>query len=442
MKRTSKVIIEERADKYDALEALNQKRKDEKRNFTEEEVTEFEDLEKDISSLNEELRTVQAQEKADAIAAARQAGNPVNKSFSEKEEKDMSQYSLRKALLSLTSRHEKLEGIELEMQQEAEKEMRQFSKSLSGDSIAIPSHMMGRLFAKRDMTATGGTDGNQGGLTIENEVRGYIEALRERSLALQLGWDFIPGLVGNFDMPRENALYTPGFKTENAAADESNPTLTKVSFAPKRATGFVDISKQLLIQSAVGIEMRIRTQILRGHAELLDRVIFNGDSGEDEPVGILNDPDVTGVAIGTNGGAMTKATLDELIQVIEEAKAWNDNTRFVTSPIGKRHMKNVNIDSGSGKFLWERGNTLDGVEAFATTHVPKDLAKGTGTDLTALIGGDFRGGLAGQWGGTEITVDPYTQAVNGLVRFVPCQYVDSHVINPNLFKVIKDIDPA
>jgi hypothetical protein len=36
-------------------------------------------------------------------------------------------------------------------------------------------------------------------------------------------------------------------------------------------------------------------------------------------------------------------------------------------------------------------------------------------------------------------VDPYTQALNGMVRFVPAQYVDFHVIQPGRFQLIKDI---
>jgi HK97 family phage major capsid protein len=438
MKRTAKAIKEERATKYDALDALNQKRKAEKRDFTEDEVTQFEGLETEISDLNAELRTVEAQERADAIQAARAAGSPVNRGFSETDEKDMRKYSLRKALVSLSSRTA-LDGIEKEMHEEGEKEMRE--AGLAGEGgLVIPNHMMIRMFSKR-ATATGGTNGDQGGLTIEELVQGYVETLRERSLALQLGAEFLTGLTANFSIPRENAVYVPAFNTENGDAVVSNLTWKEAAFAPKRATGFVDVSRQLLIQSAVGIEGRLRNQILQGHAELLDQVMFSG-GGTNQPSGILADADVTGPAVGVNGGALTKALVDQLIQVIEEAKAWNDNTRFVTSPIGKKHMKNVKLDDGSGKFLWAEGNLVDGIQAFATTHVPKNLVKGSGENLTALIGGDFRALMGAQWGGTEIIVDPYTQAGKGMIRFVPAQYVDVHVIDPNKFKVIKDVNPA
>ena len=98
------------------------------------------------------------------------------------------------------------------------------------------------------------------------------------------------------------------------------------------------------------------------------------------------------------------------------------------------------MDSGSGQFVWDRlTNQIDGIGAIATTHIPKNLAKGTGTNLTAAVLGDFRAASYAQWGGTEIIVDTVTQALAGNIRYVPIQYVDFHVTQPGHFQVIKDI---
>jgi len=436
--RNLKQVTEERTVKLDRISALGAIIKTENRNWTSEETSEFETLEGEVRTLASEITTLKAQESAQSIIAARAAGMPVQGSQSEGDKKDLSKYSLRKALLSMTDRNSRLEGVEAEMHQEAEAEMRLFGKSSSGAGVLIPSTVMGSLYAKRDITVATGN----GSYAVEDGVLGYVEALREQSLALQLGAEYLAGLTGNFDMPRENAVYTPAFKTENAIAVESNPTLARAAFSPKRLTGFMDVSKQLLIQSAVGIEGRLRNQMLLGHAEALDRVAFNGASASDEPVGILNDADVAVLAIGTDGGAITKSLIEQLIQRLEEAKGMNDNTKWVVSPILKRIMKALAKDAGSGLFMYAADNTIDGIAAYATTHVPKNIAKGTGENLTAAILGDFRNTMFGQWGGTEIIVDPYTQALNGLVRFIPCQYVDFHVTQPGRFQVIKDITTA
>jgi len=436
--RNLKQVTEERTVKLDRISALGAIIKTENRNWTSEETSEFEKLEGEVRTLASEITTLKAQESAQSIIAARAAGTGVQGNESEGDKKDIAKYSLRKALLSLTDRNARLDGIELEMHQEAEIEMQRFGKTVSNSAVAMPESLMSRMYEKRDITVATGN----GSYAVENLVNGYVEALREKSLALQLGAQYLTGLVGNFDMPRENALYTPAFKTENASAVESNPTLAKASFSPKRLTGFMDVSKQLLIQSAIGIEALLRNQILAGHAEALDSAAWNGAAASDQPVGVLNDADVPVLAIGTDGGAITKILIETLIQRLEEAKGMNDNTKFITSPILKRLLKALTRDSGSGQFVWGQDNTVDGIMAFATTHIPKNIAKGTGTNLTAVILGDMANTMFGQWGGTEILVDPYTQAINGLIRFVPVQYVDFHVLQPGRFQVIKDITTA
>lgn len=435
--KTVKQLKEERGVKLAALKRLIDLAKAEKRELTAEEQTEFDTLEREVEEFDGQIERAEKVEKAQLRIAASAAGTPVQGKVSEGEERDLSAYSVRKAILSATDRHVKLEGIELEMHQEAENEARAFGKALSGGGVGVPSLVLERMFLKRDITTSTGN----GNYTIVDGVNGYVEALREKSLALQLGAEYLSGLTGNFDVPRENAVYTPGWVAETGNVSESNPTLARAAFSPKRFGGFMDVSKQLIIQSAVGIENRLRNQIVAGHAEGLDQAAFNGSGASNDPTGILNDADVPVLGIGTDGGAITKVLIETLVQRIEEAKGMTDNTRWVVSPILKRILKNLAMDSGSGRFVWS-DNAIDGIAAFATTHVPKNLTKGTGTNLTAAILGDLRNTMFGQWGGLEILPDPYTQAVAGMIRMVVNQYADFHVIQPGRFQVIKDITTA
>jgi HK97 family phage major capsid protein len=433
-----KAKIEERKTKLDRVAALEQITKTEKRDWNPAELTEFESLETELREINAEILTLQGQERAAALGAARVAGSGVQGQFSDKEEKDISNYSLRKALLSMSSRNDKMDGIELEMHQEGEREMRSNGLPTSG-GIIIPQGVMDRMYSKRAFDPTTGAGANLYGETSN----GYVEALRPFSVALQLGAEYMSGMTNDFKIPRENAVYLPTFKETQALATVSNPTMSKASFAPKRATGFMDVDRQLLVQTSGSVEGRMRNQLILGHAQLLDRVAFTGDSASDEPVGILNDSDVPVLAIGTDGGAITKSLIEQLVQRLEEANGMNDNSRWVTSPILKRLLKALTLDSGSGQFVWDRiANTIDGIAAIATTHVPKNLAKGSGTNLTAAILGDFRSCAYAQWGGTEIIVDTVTQALAGNIRYVPIQFVDFHVIQPGHFQVIKDITTA
>lgn len=435
--RTLKQVIEERAPKLDRIAALSDITKTEKRNWTEAEASEFDTLEREIKNLNAEVTALQAQERAALITAARAAGQPVQGQASEKDERDISKYSLRKALVSLTQRNTPLEGLEAEMHQEAMREAQGIAGHRSNGGLMIPQIVMDRIYTKR--AALDPTEGNGANLYGELST-GYVEALRPMSVALQLGAGYMAGMTNDFKIPRENAVFAPAFEGTQDSATESSLTMAKASFAPKRATGFFDVDRQLLVQTSGSVEARLRNQILLGHAQLLDRVAFTGSAAADEPVGILNDADVAVLAIDTNGGAISKVLVETLVQRLEEANGMNDNARWVTSPILKRLLKALTLDSGSGQFVWDRvTNTIDGIGAVATTHIPKNLTKGTGTALTAAVLGDFRSCSYAQWGGTEIIVDNITQALPGNVRFIPIQYVDFHVTQPGHFQVIKDI---
>lgn len=438
--RTKKAILEERASKFDAIEALDKTRKAENRNWTAEESAAFDKLEGEIRSLNAELEGVEKEERAALMIASRSAGMPVQGTFSAKEERDLGNYSLRKVFMAKVE-NRALDGIEGEMHQEGIKE-RMASGANVESGFIIPDSVLGRLASKhltRNVSANGGSNGDQGGVMVPKDINSYVQALRERSLMLQLGAQYLTGVVGNFDVPTENAVFTPGWKTEVAAGDKSNPTFAKVSFTPKRLTGHMDLSLQLIRQAAPAIEALLLEQIILGHAVAIDRAGFMG-AGSAEPTGILNDAGVAVTPIGATGGSITQNILDNVDLALRGRKQYAA-TSIVTTAKVRKVLRNLGIDTGSGLFVWDRmTNTIDGKAAYDTTNLPDNLEKSTsGAVLSALIEGVFSDAWYAQWGGTEILTDPYTQATSGLVRMVSNQYVDFNVVRKASFQVVKDI---
>ena len=145
---TLKQVIEDRAAKLDRIAALSEITKAENRNWTAEEKAEFDKLESEVRALNATKETLEAQERAALHAAPRAAGSPVQGKFSEGEERDLSKYSLRKALVSLAERNSPLLGIELEMHQEAEKEARMSNIATAG-GVMIPQMVSPKLTTKK-----------------------------------------------------------------------------------------------------------------------------------------------------------------------------------------------------------------------------------------------------------------------------------------------------
>ena len=75
-------------------------------------------------------------------------------------------------------------------------------------------------------------------------------------------------------------------------------------------------------------------------------------------------------------------------------------------------------------------------------NVPNNLTKGTGTNLSALIFGNWSDLLVGQWGGIDLSVDEVPEAAKGNVKLVAHSEWDIAVRHAESFAAIKDIVTA
>lgn len=406
---------------------------DDEKRYTELE-TQADTLEKEIDRMEklEERKRKLAIENGQAVHTGVQG----QRDISQKDKKDAQTYSWLRAIRIAAGR-EKFEGIEAEMHDEGKREFRNQGLNADNGGVIIPSHV---LTEKRDVTATGGSSGDQGGVAIQTELGSFIDALRARTVLAQLGADFQTGLVGNIDFPAENAVFTPTWEGENDAAAESSPTFTKKSITPKRLAGYVDVSKQLMIQTSPSIEARIRRQIVQGTAEAIDTAGINGSGSAPVPEGILNTSGIGDVAGGTNGLAPTWAHILELEGKVRQANALG-NFAYLTNEKIRETLKGTVISSNTAaRHIWDVGaSTINGYNVQTTTLVPSNLDKGSSTGVcSAIIFGNFQELMIGQWGGIEIMPDPYTQAVNGLVRMHLNLYADVLVMQPAAFAAMKD----
>jgi HK97 family phage major capsid protein len=81
---------------------------------------------------------------------------------------------------------------------------------------------------------------------------------------------------------------------------------------------------------------------------------------------------------------------------------------------------------------------VNGYRAVVSNQVPSNLTKGTGTNLSAIIFGNWNDLIVGQWGTLDLMVDPYNQSTSGTVRVVALQDVDIAVRHPESFSAMVD----
>jgi HK97 family phage major capsid protein len=82
--------------------------------------------------------------------------------------------------------------------------------------------------------------------------------------------------------------------------------------------------------------------------------------------------------------------------------------------------------------------TMLGLPCGMSNQVPSNLVKGTSSDCSAIIFGNWADLIIGQWGTVDVLVDPYTGGAAGTVRVRVLQDVDIGIRHAESFAAIKD----
>lgn len=425
-----KALQEQRAAKVKELSELRDAAKEaalneEQRGKFDGLVSEIEDLTKDAER---EMRALQIEQSKSEYT-----------SLGEKEKRQVDSLDWQKLLTSLAEGR-KLDGFEAEMIQEGQREAREAGVQHTG--FVLPRVAL----QKRDMTATGGTDLNQGGVTIETNKMGVLDGLYNALTLRQAGAQLITGLRGNFDWPRWVQPANPTHKAENAAADKLEPKIVDVSFTPKRLPAYVLVSDQLIIQSSDVIEAVIRRNLIEQVAARAEYYAING-SGSGQPRGILNTTGIGAVVGGTNGAAPDWADIVALETKVNVQNANRGTMRYLSNNKVRGQLKVTPKATDSGapvdsmKILDDRnGALLNSYEQLWTGNVPDDLTKGSANGIcSAIIFGHFPDLVQAFWSGISLDMIRDSQnAIEGRRTLVMNVYHDANVIRPESFAAMKD----
>lgn len=351
-------------------------------------------------------------------------------------EEEVKQYSFIKAINALANptdrKAQEAAAFEFEASRAAAETMGRQARGLM-----IPMDVL-----KRDLEVMT-TNGSTGGKLVQTSLLSgsFIDLLRNRALMMQLG-TVMTGLSGNIAIPRQSGAATAYWIDESGAATESAPTLDQLSLSPKTVAAYTDISRRLLLQSSVDVEMFVRSDLASVLALAIDSAAIAGSGTGGQPTGILNTSGIGLVSLGTNGLAPTWQSQIDLESAIAASNADIGNLKYVTSAKGRGKLKTVEKAASTGMFLWGEGNMINGYEALATNQIPSNLTKGSGTNLSAEIFGNFSDLIIGLWGSLDINVDPYSLGTSGAVRVTAFQDCDIGLRHAASFAAIKDMVTA
>ena len=327
-----------------------------------------------------------------------------------------------------------LTGRELEVNQELE---RINGKRTQG--FFVPdngwnkrAYVAGTASAGGNLIATDLLDGN------------FIEALRNRTVVGELGATYLPGLVGNVAIPKratDNTAYW--FAGDNSdSITESTGTISQVTMSPKNVAALTKFSYLMSMQSTPEIEQIIRNGFVAIIANAIDEAALNGSGSSNQPTGVLNQTGIGSVAGATNGAA---ATLDNLIDLKKEVSVDNADMAgcsFVTNSKVEAALSKLK-DGNSAYHLSPFGGEI-GKQQIAsrrleiTNAIPSNLTKGSGSNLSAILYGNFKDLYIGTFNSLEILVDPYTDFAKGTTAVRAIQSLDIAVAHAQSFAAMKD----
>lgn len=336
-----------------------------------------------------------------------------------------------------------LDGFEAEMVAEGEREAR--TVGIQAGGLFLPRVLVRRSGGGvefRDMTATGGTNGDQGGNTIATDKRGLLDDFYKASVLRQAGATVLEGLVGNLDLPRYVAPSDPTKKAENATSDELSPTTAMLSLSPKRLPAHVDISERLLLQSSAAIQQVVSRNITQQMLAVQEIALFHG-GGTNEPTGLAGTSGIGSVAGGTNGAAPTWANIVALETAVDTNNALLGNLSYISNGQIRGKLKSTpKVSSTDSMMILDdrAGGLLNGYSNRWTNAVSRTLDKGTSTGVcSAIFFGNWQDLYIAYWGGISLEmVRDKTNAISGLYTLVASSYYDGGVVRPKSFAAMLD----
>jgi len=298
---------------------------------------------------------------------------------------------------------------------------------------AIPS---GARF--RDLTTTTGA----GAIPTVTEPT-LIDLLRAKLVTASLGATVINGMTQAFKLPRQNAGTSGYWVGEQVAITKSNATVDYVPFTPKTCGAYTILSRKFLHQSVFNGEQFAVNDLVATVAQTLEAAAIKGTGSANQPKGILNYGGTIGsVAMGTNGGAMTWAKLNEMIGKVNTANAPDGSRAWLVNPALVAKWSATPRETGFPKYLYDADlitSPIAGYPAAITSLMPSDGTKGTGTALSSAIFAVWSELMIALMSPLDVVADPYSMADSGDVRFVALQEADVNLRHPESFCICTDI---
>ena len=435
--RTSTELRQERQDLLDAQQnVINEARSNEGGEFNEAQSQRFDDLQGQVTALDGRIARA---EQVEAVAAQRAAAQgvvvtPEGPDAEEREYNQMVQeYSLHRAMANQIEGRAQ-SGVEAEIQQELQTRAAASNVTVSG--LLIPTEQ------RADQQTVTQDSGNFGANLVAEDLQSPISFLRPNPVVRQLGATYLTGLRGNVAFPVNKGGVAATWEGEITTVAASKNQYDKKTMVPHRLAATVGLSLQNILQANIDLERFTVEEINRVVSIAIDTAAFNGaGGGGNVPLGILNDTDTNALATaGANGQAPTWSEIVALETAVMNSNYQGTSYGYAINTKTKGKLKTTKHEAGDATYLMTGANEINGYNVGVSNLMPGNLTKGSGTDLSAAIFGDWSQLMIGQWGFMDMVLDNITGAKSGIIEVTVNSFLDIMTRHPEAFAHYKDWD--
>lgn len=219
--------------------------------------------------------------------------------------------------------------------------------------------------------------------------------------------------LGSVKIPKRTGQMTGVWVSETETRTSTQPTYGQVEITVNECACYVDISNQLLEDSAVDIANELALDFAEEFGRLEGAAFVTG-TGVKQPIGFMTDSSVPSVA----SGAATTVTADSIFDLYYTLKPFYRG-RAAWMMNGKTTAAVRKLKDGDGNYLWRAGleqgqpPTLLGQPVVEAVDMPDQ-----GAGLYPIAFGDFSSAYR-IYDRVQLALlrDPFTVATSGLVRF-------------------------
>lgn len=234
-----------------------------------------------------------------------------------------------------------------------------------------------------------------------------VGALRNQLVFSKLGAKIVTGLVGDVSIPKYSGSNV-GWALETADGADGAGATSELTMSPKKLTAFIDVSKMLLNQTSFDAQQMLIEDLNNAIAAKLEASIIDATAASaTRPAGLFN-------GVVTTSVATTNNLIVGMEGDVETSNALTGSLGYLTTPSLKSVMKTTAVLTNGAAIMV--GKEVNGYNCEVSSAVPTSgVGKG-------IIFGNWNDLVIAQWGNTDITIDPYSQAIGGKVRLVVNTY--------------------